>query len=163
MTGLRLCTRLGCWATAVAAVVALGSARAEDPADLIQQRELQKQIQADTDKTVRQLETTLRVLQYYQLDKGAEKELLAEAASTLKKLSRNQMTEVIARLEAAGKAPDPKAADSEKEKAYARHREIIEELKGLIDRRDAISSLEQAADRLEKTAGDQTDLYLTSS
>src|SRR4051794_39386045 len=94
------------WMTTTAiALLALGAVRAaEDAADLVQQRDQQQAIKQETEKLVRQLETPLRVLQYYQLDKGAEKELLNEAVQVLAGLSKNQMNEVLSRLEAAGKA-----------------------------------------------------------
>src|SRR5262249_30132128 len=83
-----------------------------------EQQEQQKQVQADTDHLVRRIGTMLRVLQYYQLDKGAEKKLLDEVVTTLSGLSRNQMAEVIDRLDKAAKAPDEKSGDAQLQKAY---------------------------------------------
>src|SRR5205823_4845438 len=89
------------------------AARTRDPAaaDLTTQREKQKQIQAQTDRMVRRVGTMLRVLDYYELDKSAQKELLAEVATTLDGLSREQMADIVARLDAAVKAPDEGKAD----------------------------------------------------
>jgi hypothetical protein len=130
--------------------------------DVLQQQERQRQIQADTDRMVRQMETTLRVLQFYKMTAGPEKDLLAEAATTLSSLSQHQMNEVLRRLELAAKAPDEKTADQEKAAAYARHREIVSKLKELVGRRDALHSLEEAADRLELKAADQLDQHLAT-
>lgn len=147
-------------------VLALGVltsfARANE-AELVQQAERQKQIQADTEHAVRRLSTMLRVLEYYQVDKSAEKKLLEEVAATLSFLSRSQMTEVIARLEAAAKAPDTDKADKELTIAYARHREIIDTLKDMLARYDAVKTLDQVADRLDKLSQSQVDLHLLTS
>src|SRR4051812_25485616 len=90
----------GCLGVAVLVLTALAPARGANQArdELIRQQEQQKQVQADTDRMVRQMQTTLRVLQYYKLDKSQEKELLDEAVQPLGKLSANQMSEVITRL-----------------------------------------------------------------
>src|SRR5439155_22991140 len=124
----------GCLGMAVLVLTALAPARGAEEAtqELIRQQEQQKQIQADTERMVRQMQTTIRVLQYYKLDKTQEKELLNEAVDTLSKLSANQMQEVITRLDAAAKASDDKAADAENLKAYERHREILTELKSML-------------------------------
>src|SRR5437764_14055852 len=105
------------WAAGLFAVLLAGpltSARAQvdAAADLASRREKQKQVQAQTDQMVRRIGTMLRVLEYYELDKGTQKELLAEVAATLDGLSREQMTEIIARLESAVKAPDEANADA---------------------------------------------------
>ncbi len=148
----------------LALVALIPSYRADEATDeLIRQQEQQKHIQADTDRMVRQMQTTMRVLQYYKLDKTQEKDLLAESAKTLSKLSANQMKDVIASLDAAAKAPDEKTADAEKLKAYERHREILTEIKSMLAKRDAISSLEQAAERLEKASKIELDMHLTAS
>src|SRR5262245_48122258 len=101
---------------------------AEPTEELIRQQEIQKQVQLDTDRMVRQMETMIRVLQFYKADKGQEKKMLDEAAATLGKPSTHQMNEVIARLDAASKAPDEKAVDTEVTIAYERHREIIKQI-----------------------------------
>jgi hypothetical protein len=136
-----------------------------DPArpDLTHKQEQQKLVQADTDQTVRRVSTMLRVLDYYQLDKRGERQLLDEVAGTLAGLSRAQMNEVIARLEAAAKAADEKQVRSHTEGAYVRHREIVAQLKALLARYDAVKSLDQAAGRLEQTAKKQHELSLRGS
>src|SRR5437763_13966252 len=83
-------------------------AQKENAQDLLLQQEKQKQIQAETDQVVRRLSTMMRVMQFYGADKEAEAELLGEMRQTLAGLSKNQMTEVMRRLEEAAKAADAK-------------------------------------------------------
>src|SRR5207302_6614503 len=103
-------------ALAVLLVVVLPVSRAQDD-ELARRQEKQRQIQAETDQVVRRIGTMLRVLEFYKGDpaeqKNAEQKLLGEVARTLEGLSQDQMTEVIARLEAAFKAPDADTADKE--------------------------------------------------
>src|SRR3954462_12453788 len=73
-------------------------------ADYTRGREQQKEVRGDTEQTVRRIRTMLRVLDYYRLDERAERRLLGEASATLAGLSRKEMAEVIARLEAAARA-----------------------------------------------------------
>src|SRR5207245_10901059 len=100
------------------------------------------QIQADTDSMVRRLGTMIRVLDYYQVDKTGERKMLEEMAGVLSGLSANQMAEVIRRLDAAAlaasKAKDEDKAGEQIQKAYDRHREILDALKRLLARHDAI-------------------------
>src|SRR3954447_20756351 len=78
----------------------------QEPADLLSRQEQQRQIQAETDRMVRRIGAMLRVMEYYQLDKTAERQLLQEVASTLSGLSHEQMTAVIGKLETAAQEPD---------------------------------------------------------
>src|SRR5262249_56780829 len=114
--------RVGCVVAALAAGVLFApAARAESEEAIAQKQARQKQVQADTDHVVRRIGTMLRVLEYYQLDRTAETKLLDEVAATLSGLSRRQMAEVVARLEAAARAPDEAGSDRELEQAYAPH------------------------------------------
>jgi hypothetical protein len=131
-----------------------------ESADLVQQQDKQKQIKDETDQVVRRVGTMLRVMDYYQIDKAGQKKLLEEVAGTLSGLSREQMAEVIRRLGAAAVAPDETKSEKEVEAAYTRHREIVLGLKDLLARYDAVRSLDQAADRLDKLALGQLDLHL---
>ncbi|HWG43902.1 MAG TPA: DUF4175 family protein [Gemmataceae bacterium] len=132
---------------------------AEAVPDLTTQEERQKQIQAETDRLVRRMETMIRVLQYNRLDKLAEKQLIDQVASTLNGLSREQMTHLIAALEKAGKAKGEARSQGLKE-AQDRHEQIVLGLKGLLARFDAVKSLDQAAERLDKMARDELDQHL---
>src|SRR5262249_29510439 len=93
-------------------------------------------------------------------DKNEEKQMMDEVVGTLSRLSREQMTEVLKRLDAAGKVADPNKSQKELDAAYARHREIVVSLKTLLGKYDAVKNLEQAAERLEKTAKMQLELHL---
>src|SRR5262249_11925519 len=146
--------------TAAAVLVPARAARADDEADAARQQEA---VKAETEQMVRRVGTMLRVLEYYRLDKTAEKKVLNEVASTLSGLSRKQMAEVTARLEAAAAAKPEEAAGREMDAARERHKEILRSLKGLLSRYDAMKSLDQAAERLEKAATQQFDLSRQSA
>ncbi|HEV3020906.1 MAG TPA: hypothetical protein VGX76_00505, partial [Pirellulales bacterium] len=148
----------------------LGTAVCRPPAtwaaseeELAQKQERQKQVQADTDAMVRRLGTMLRVLEYYQIDKTGERKVLEEMTGVLKGLSKSQMADVIRRLDAAAKAKLETAAGAEVQKAYDRHREILDTLQSLLARHDAIHDLAQAADRLDAAAKNQLELYLQTN
>ncbi len=136
------------------------SVRADSDEELALQEERQKQIQAETDSLVRRLGTMIRVLDYYQVDKASERKMMEEMAGVLSGLSQNQMTEVISRLESAAKSKDAKSADQEIQEAYERHREVLDTLKALLARHDAVHNLDQAADRLDRAAKNQLELQL---
>src|SRR5262245_55167775 len=104
------------------------------------QEDRQKQVQAETERTVRRMNTMVRLLVYNQLDKASESKLLEEVTQTLAGLSREQMNEIIARLEAAGRMPDETKSQKELERAYARHREIISTLKRMLAKYDAVKN-----------------------
>lgn len=137
----------------------VSTARGENEEELALQQERQKQIKADTESMVRRLGTMLRVLDYYQIDKAGERKMLEEMSGVLSGLSKNQMNEVIQRLEAAAQAKDEAKSSEEVQQAYARHREILDSLKNLLSRHDAVRNLDQAADRLEKFAKNQLELH----
>src|SRR5262249_45965210 len=84
--------------------------------------------------------------------------LLDEAATTLSKLSQEQMKQVLAHFDAALKTADAEQAEKEMGEAYLRHREILQGLRGLLVQYDAIRNLDQAAERLDKDARTQVDL-----
>jgi hypothetical protein len=138
------------------ALVGLSPAAAPD---LATREERQKQIQAETDRLVRRVETMIRVLEYNRLDKSAEKQLLDQVAGTLEGLSREQMTRLIAALEKAGAAKGEARVQGLKE-AQTRHEQIVLGLKGLLAKFDAVKGLDQAAERLDKLARDQLDQHL---
>lgn len=152
--------KIGMAAFILSALLSLSlSASAPRAADLATQEEKQKQIKAETDRLVRRVETMIRLLEYNRLDKSAEKQLLDQVAGTLDGLSREQMLQLIAALEKAGKANDA-TRDRELKEVQARHEQIVLGLKGLLARFDAVKSLEEAAERLDKMARDELDHYL---
>src|SRR5688572_32961981 len=88
-------------------------------------QQLQKRVQAETDQTVRRINTMLRALSFHRLDTAEENRVLEEIAVSLSGLSKEQMAEVVARLGAAAKAKDETKSKAELEEAYTRHREIL--------------------------------------
>jgi hypothetical protein len=132
---------------------------AETVADLATQQEKQKQIKAETDRLVRRVETMIRLLEYNRLDKTAEKQLLDQMAGTLGGLSREQMLQLISALEKAGKA-DETTREGHLKEVESRHEQIVLGLKTLLARFDAIKSIDEAAERLDKMARDELDHYL---
>src|SRR5229473_6911844 len=107
----------------LAATAWLGASVQGEPEiqDLARQRDKQKDIRADTDHVVRRTGTMLRVLDYYKLDRSAEKRLLDEVAGTLAGLSKEQMADVIARLEKATRISNQKEVLTEVDRAYDQH------------------------------------------
>jgi hypothetical protein len=131
-------------------------------ADLATQEERQRQIKAETDRLVRRVETMIRLLEYNRLDKSAEKQLLDQVAGTLSGLSREQMLRLIAALDKASKRENETRDESLKE-VEERHEQIVLGLKTLLARFDAVKSLEEAAERLDKMARDELDHYLQNA
>lgn len=143
----------------VVLAAAVSAPYAGEAPELATQQERQKQIKGETDRLVRRVETMIRLLEYNRLDKTAEKQLLDQVAGTLGGLSREQMMRLIDALEKAGKV-EGEARDKELQTAQERHEQIVLGLKGLLARFDALKSLEQAAERLDKMARDELDQYL---
>ena len=123
----------------------------------------QKEIQIETERTARGINSVLRMLSYHNVDKATENKLLKDTADTLSKLSRDDMAGVLKLLDAAVKAPDDKTSDDQQRKAYAKHREIVDQLKLLLLKYDLISTLDLAAERMEKAAKAQNELRITST
>src|SRR5438270_1684107 len=130
-------------ATALGSLLAVAHADST-PQGLTRQRDKQKDVRSDTDHAVRRTGTMLRVLDYYKLDRSAEKRLLDEVAGTLAGLSKEQMADVIARLEKAAKVSDQKQVLTEVDRAYDQHREILVRLRELLSRYEAVNTLDQA-------------------
>ena len=128
-----------------------------DPAD---QRDRQKEVQADTDLTVRRIQTLVRVLDFYQANKNAQRAALDDIAQTLKGLSKEQMRDVIARLDSAARTEQAGKSTEEIEAAYGKHREILDSIKNMLGRLEAVQNLDQAAERFEKLSKVQRAEYL---
>ena len=60
--------------------------------ELAEQKDKQRQIQADTDRLVRRIETMIRVYEYNRLDTSSDKQLLDQVNGILSGLSKEQMT-----------------------------------------------------------------------
>jgi hypothetical protein len=156
------------WLT-TAALLVLGllvaltpEARTASDRELSEQKDKQKQVQADTDRLVRRIETMIRVYEYNRLDASSDKQLLEQINGVLAGLSKDQMTALVAALEKAQKQKGD-ARTEELRKAQARSAEIIEGLKSILAHFDAVRSLEQAAERLDKLAADQVELFLQTA
>ncbi|MGH7222953.1 MAG: DUF4175 family protein, partial [Gemmataceae bacterium] len=132
---------------------------AETTPDLATREERQRQIKTETDRMVRRVETMIRLLEYNRLDKTVEKQLLDQVAGTLSGLSREQMMRLIDALDKAGKA-DGAARGKELQEVQQRHEQIVLGLKSLLARFDAVKSIDQAAERLDKMSRDELDQYL---
>ena len=121
----------------------------------------QKEVQADTDLTVRRIQTLVRVLDFYQANKNAQRAALDDIAQTLKGLSKEQMQQVVASARRRRpRADQPGKSNEEIDAAYGKHREILDSIKGMLSRLEAIQNLEQAAQRFDKLAKTQRDSYL---
>jgi hypothetical protein len=163
MTGMRMeaqaSVRIAAGVLCLSALCA--PARAQEPRrDILDQQAEQRRVQEETERTVRRMSTMLRAMAYHRLDAASERRLLEEVAGSLAGLSREQMTDVVNRLEAAFKAGDDKKSQKELDAAYTRHREILVSLRGLLAKYDAVRSLEQGVERLEKAARGELDIHL---
>jgi hypothetical protein len=118
----------------------------------------QKQTQAETQRLASRLDGMLRVLAYHQLDATAEQKIMDEAAGSLKGLSREQMKDILARLDQAVKTPSPIETDQHLDAAHEKHREVLDRLRLLITRFESMRSLEQAAQQIDKIAKEQVNL-----
>lgn len=148
------------WATGLLALVgSLVNAYPETPEELAARIDAQRVAQSQMDQTARRLETMLRVLKYQKLDAHEEHKLVEEAAVTLKGLSRQEMNQVLARLEKAKKDSD--AAPGETTQAHRSHLVIMSKLRELALRREAIRSLAEAAARARRVARDEGRLQGT--
>src|SRR5581483_3907297 len=94
------------------------------------------------------------------IDKSGEQQMLREMSAALAGLSRQQMTEVIRRLEDAARATDEKQSEQSVSAAYESHRRVLDALKDMLARFEAIKTLEQAADRFDKHAKRELELHL---
>lgn len=144
--------------TPLAALLFLAPALPAADPDVGATRDRQAQVRDDTEQLARRVGTMLRVLEHYKLDAAAEKKLLDEAAGTLNGLTRQQMADVIAKLDAAMQAADADAARGHVDAAYAGHRDALRKLKGLLSRYDAVRDLDTAVARLEKLGRDELEL-----
>ncbi len=136
---------------------------AQAPKDLARQREEQEAVRAETDRFARRVGMVLRVLQQNQLDGDSETELLQELVDNLSRLSKDEMTAVIARLEVAQKTADAQRAKAEQDEAGKQHGKALASLKIMLAKYDAIRSLDQASEQLERLARKQFDLTLETT
>src|SRR5579862_4790246 len=128
--------------------------------DLTVQEQIQKRVQSETDQTVLRVNAMIRLLSFHKFDQAEEAHLLREVSGTLSGLSKDQMSKVIVKLNAAAAEGDEKKARAEMEEAYRHHRDILDHLNFLLARYDAVHGLEQAAERMEILSRDEVELCL---
>jgi hypothetical protein len=141
----------------VALLVPLATSRGTDP---VQQRDEQKKIKARVDEAARRAASTLDAMMFQRLAPNAEQKVLRDVAEGLRGLSETEIQAVLDHLEKAVMAPDPQTATAEQKAAYAKHLQIVQQLKGMLGRLDVIKSLEEAAERLERAA--EKEIQLTA-
>lgn len=129
-------------------------AMAQESADA--RARVQAAVRAETDRVTRRLEVMVGILRYYKLGSSEDHGLMRDAANELSKLSRAEMQAVLDHLEKAAKGSGDSATQTDQ--AYSRHLEVVRKLREISIRYEAIRSLEMAADRLEKSAREQSRL-----
>ena len=141
----------------VVTIIPLASSKSKD-LDPAKQRDEQKKIQARIDEASRRSQSTLNAMRYQRLPVTAEQKMLREVADGLRGLSETEIVGVLAHLEKAVRAPDPKTATEEQKAAYAKHLAIVQQLKVMLGQLDVIKNLDEAAERLERAAEKQIKL-----
>src|SRR5262245_40391233 len=140
----------------VGTMVPLAISKDNDPVK--QQRDKQKEIKARVEDAARRASSTLDAMMFQRLEPNAEQKMLREVADGLRGLSEDEIKAVLDHLEKAIMAPDPATATKEQNDAYAKHLEVIKQLKVMLGQLDVIRSLDEAADRLERAAEKQIKL-----
>jgi len=142
----------------------LAQAFTNDEEELRKKQDKQRQLQAETDRVVRRLNTIMQVMQFYEVE-HRDKKIMEEMSRTLSHLSKEQMTQIIAEFEKAAQAArtkNVKVSEEAQDKATETQQRVIRTLHELVALHHAIKSLEQAADMFEKHARDQLDLQSQS-
>ena len=123
--------------------------------------ERQESTALQTEKATKRLETLLSVLSYYNLNDTEESKLVTEATTVLKSLRQQDMVAVIRHLETSAKAKTKSISDDETKLAYVRHQQILEKLRELALKQQAIRSLEIAAERMSKASKEEFSINAT--
>ncbi len=144
-------------AVAVALATPFGFAADLPPA---YQRDQEKKVQAEVERTARQVETALRVLMYQRVAADDEQKTLSDVAAQLRGLGDDQIRAVLKHLDAAVTAPDEATASTEQKAAYVKHRQVVVALKGMLEKLDTLKSLDHAAERYDRLAKEEYDLAL---
>src|SRR5262245_56952446 len=127
------------------------------------QRDQEKKVLAEVERTARQVGTTLRVMVYQKVAAEAEQKTLADVAAQLKGLSDDQIRAVLKHLDAAIAAPDEATASVEQKAAYVKHRQVVASLKAMLQKLDTLKSLDHAAERYDRLAKEEYDLALKAA
>jgi hypothetical protein len=136
---------------------------ADPPKDAQDQRIKQQNTQQATEEVVHRIGTMLRVMEYYQPDQVQQRKSLERIAGVLIGLSREQMEDVLRRLDKAAAEPNPDVSAKEMAAAHARHVEIMQILRALMAEYENVSTLDQIADKLDKLARNELELSLQSN
>lgn len=123
--------------------------------------ERQESTALQTEKATKRLETLLSILSYYNLNDTEESKLVTEATTVLKSLRQQDMVAVIKHLETSAKAKSTTTSDDETKLAYVRHQKILEKLRELAMKQQAIRSLEIAAERMAKASKEEFSINAT--
>ena len=123
--------------------------------------ERQESTALQTEKATKRLETLLNILSYYNLNDTEESKLVVEATTVLKSLRQQDMVAVIKHLETSAKAKSKTTSDDETKLAYVRHQKILEKLRELAMKQQAIRSLEIAAERMAKASKEEFSINAT--
>jgi len=134
---------------------------AQDPINHKLKIEKQQSTAELTEKATKRLETLLNILSYYQLNETEEAKLVTETSTVLKSLRQQDMTAVIKHLENAAKAKVKSDSTDETKLAYVRHQKILEKLRELALKQQAIRSLEVAAERMAKASKEEFSINST--
>ncbi|HVL14392.1 MAG TPA: hypothetical protein VM529_17600, partial [Gemmata sp.] len=137
----------------VGMLVPLAASQDLDP---VKQREEQKKIKARIDEAARRLGSTIDAMAYQRLSASAERKMLEGVAGDLRGLSAEQVRDILDRLDSA--VANPATASEAQKEAFAKQRQVIEQLRGMFFRLDVIKNLDEAAARLEHQANMQIDV-----
>ncbi|QJW92727.1 hypothetical protein [Frigoriglobus tundricola] len=154
MTAGRRC-RVAAALALVVTMVPLAVSRSKD-LDPVKQRDEQKKIKARIDEAARRASSTLDVMMFQRLPDGTEQKMLRDVAEGLRGLSETEIRTVLAHLEKAVSLPA--AATEEQKAAYAKHVQVVKQLKVMLGQLDVVKNLDEAAERLERAAEKQIKL-----
>jgi len=150
-------------ACCLSAALVTSMGRADTPKDVKDQKTQQQNTQVATEDVAQRIGTMLRVMEYYQPDKAQERKTLERVAHTLVTLSREQMEEVLKRLDRAAAETDAEKSAQELKEAHDRHVEIMQTLRTLLAQYETVNNLDQIADKLDKLAKTELELALQST
>ncbi|MCI0705524.1 MAG: hypothetical protein L0241_31070, partial [Planctomycetia bacterium] len=124
------------------------------------QLEEQKKIKARVEDAARRASSTLDAMMFQKLTPKAEQQMLREVADGLRGLSEGEIKQVLDHLEKAVSAPDPKTATDEQKAAFAKHLDVMRQLRVMLGQLNVIRTLDEAAEQLEIAAEKQLKLVL---
>ncbi len=154
MTTGRRC-RVAAALALVVTMVPLAASKSKD-LDPVKQRDEQKKIKARIDEAARRASSTLDAMMFQRLPAGTEQKMLRDVAEGLRGLSETEIRTVLAHLEKAVSLPA--MATEEQKAAYAKHVQVVKQLKVMLGQLDVVKNLDEAVERLERAAEKQIKL-----